>query len=211
MSIFLLPENAIFLVSFLLILAVGVLEIAALIVGASVFAHADAMLSPHIEAGDSYFAQGFDWLNTGRLPLLVLIILFLGIFSISGFVIQWMVIDFFSAPLPTFIAAIAALFLTVFGTKYLSVRIAHFFPQHESSAISEDSFVGCIAMVTGAPASINTPTECRLTDKFNQVHYVLVEPEEAEVTFTAGDKILITSRLSESRFKGVKNPWPGVL
>jgi len=58
MNFIFLPENALFLITFALILLFGLVEILAMIFGMSVFSHADTWLSPHIYAGDSLFSQG---------------------------------------------------------------------------------------------------------------------------------------------------------
>jgi len=60
MNFIFLPENALFLITFALILLFGLVEILAMIFGMSVFSHADTWLSPHIYAGDSLFSQGLD-------------------------------------------------------------------------------------------------------------------------------------------------------
>ena len=83
MNFIFLPENALFLITFALILLFGLVEILAMIFGMSVFSHADTWLSPHIYAGDSLFSQGLDWLNIGKVPLLILCILCCPAFHIT--------------------------------------------------------------------------------------------------------------------------------
>ncbi|EER7447969.1 YqiJ family protein, partial [Escherichia coli] len=50
----------------------------------------------------------------------------------------------------------------------------------------------------------------RFTDRFGQVHYLLLEPEAGK-EFRRGDKVIIVCRLSGSRWLGELNPWPDVL
>ncbi len=54
------------------------------------------------------------------------------------------------------------------------------------------------------------PCEGRFTDRFGQVHYLLLEPEAGK-EFRRGDKVIIVCRLSGSRWLGELNPWPDVL
>ncbi|EEV3389310.1 OB-fold-containig protein, partial [Escherichia coli] len=55
-----------------------------------------------------------------------------------------------------------------------------------------------------------SPCEGRFTDRFGQVHYLLLEPEAGK-EFRRGDKVIIVCRLSGSRWLGELNPWPDVL
>lgn len=208
---FFIPENIIFLVSFFLVVAIGLIELLAMIFGMSLSIHADDFLSSHIDASDSLFAQGLDWLNRGKVPFLILLVLFLSCFSLSGFVIQWLVVSVVKSPFPSAVIAVPALIFTVFLVKRCSLFIAKVIPQHESSAVSEGDFIGCMAIITGGEGRINSPAQCRLVDKYNQTHYLLVQPESADEVFNPGDKVLITTRVSSSVFIAVHNPWPAHL
>lgn len=205
---FLIPENVIFLVSFAFVLIIGLIELLAIIFGISLSAQVDAILPTDIDAGDSIFAQGLDWLNKGRVPFLILLVLFLSCFAITGFVIQWLILSVTNSPIAGGLIAILSLVLTVFIVRKISGLLAKIIPQHETQAISEDIFIGSMAVIVGGTASVNAPAQCRLVDKFNQTHYLLVQPEKEGETFSTGDKILITARLSSSLFQGVNNPWP---
>ncbi|MHA7845182.1 OB-fold-containig protein [Serratia sp. D1N4] len=205
---FLMPENVIFLVSFALVFVIGLVEILAIICGMSLFAHVDALFPSDIDASDSIFAQGLDWLNRGRVPFLILSVLFLSCFAIAGFVIQWLSLTVAHSLLPGSLVALPSIVFTIFMVKKASGLLAKIIPPNETSAISEDLFIGCMAVIVGGTASTNSPAQCRLVDKFNQTHYLLVQPEKEDETFLAGDKILITARLSSSLFQGMKNPWP---
>ena len=86
-DILLAPDVRPFAVAAAIMVALGGIELLTMLVGFSIgelFGHDVA-----VEA-DSHGAFGglFLWINAGRLPLLILIILALGIFSIVGFLLQ---------------------------------------------------------------------------------------------------------------------------
>ncbi|ENC6227670.1 OB-fold-containig protein, partial [Escherichia coli] len=88
--------------------------------------------------------------------------------------------------------------------------IAPWLPRDETTALTEEAFIGCMATITGYHAVAGSPCEGRFTDRFGQVHYLLLEPEAGK-EFRRGDKVIIVCRLSGSRWLGELNPWPDVL
>lgn len=201
--------NAPFLVALLLLLTIGVLEMLAVLLGASLSGHIDAAVDSHpdITLGENIFAHSLSWLHIGRLPFLVILVLFLGGFSLSGLVLQWLA----GGGLPVWLATIAALIIGVFCVRWCGRGIARYLPRDESNAVSTDSFVGRMAIMTGATATAGSPAEARLADQHGRNHYILIEPDEAGVSFTRGEKVLVTARISGSRFSGSTNPWPDLL
>ncbi len=201
--------NAPFLIALLLLLVIGVLETLAVFLGASFSGHIDAAFDTHADIilGENVFAHGLSWLHIGRLPFLVIIVLFLGGFSLSGLALQWLA----SGELPAWLAVIAAFIVGVFSVRWCGRGIARYLPRDESSAVSTDSFVGRMAIMTGATATAGCPAQARLTDEHGRTHYILIEPDEANAAFTRGEKVLVTARISGSRFCGSANPWPDLL
>ncbi|ERK15404.1 hypothetical protein L580_3049 [Serratia fonticola AU-P3(3)] len=201
--------NAPFLIALLLLLFIGVLETLAVFLGASLSSHFDAAIDSHpdITLGENVFAQGLSWLHIGRLPLLVIIVLFLGGFSLSGLILQWLA----GGELPVWLAVIVAFIVAVFSVRWCGRGIARYLPRDESSAVSTDSFIGRMAIMTGATATAGSPAEARLTDEHGRTHYILIEPDEADAAFVRGAKVLVTARISGSRFSGSANPWPDLL
>ncbi|WP_431225592.1 YqiJ family protein [Serratia sp. L9] len=201
--------NAPFLVALLLLLTIGVLEMLAVLLGASLSGHIDAAIDTHpdITLGENIFAHSLSWLHIGRLPFLVILVLFLGGFSLSGLVLQWLA----GGGLPVWLATIGAFMIGVFCVRWCGRGIARYLPRDESNAVSTDSFVGRMATMTGATAKAGSPAEARLADQHGRSHYILIEPDEAGVSFTRGEKVLVTARISGSRFSGSTNPWPDLL
>lgn len=74
-----------------------------------------------------------------------------------------------------------------------------------TEVVSEDAFIGRVAMLTLGEARQGHPAQARLRDGWGQTHYVLVEPDEKESTFKQGDHVLLVRR-EGSVFRAIENP-----
>ncbi|QAY76688.1 YqiJ family protein [Sphingosinicella sp. BN140058] len=180
------PANLPFSVALIVMLLIGLIE--AIGLGAHAV-HIDLHLDTHID--------GFDplaWLGIGRIPLLMVIIVFLAIFGLAGLTLQQLASELAGAPLSPWIAglaaAVAALPLTGFGARGL----ARILPQDETTAVSLDTLVGKRGEITIGTARRGSPAQARVRDVHGQVHYVMVEPHEEAHPLAAGDAILLARR-----------------
>ncbi|MCH4803084.1 OB-fold-containig protein, partial [Escherichia coli] len=82
------------------------------------------------------------------------------------------------------------LLFTIIAVHYTGKIVAPWIPRDHSSAITEEEYIGSMALITGHQATSGNPCEGKLTDQFGQIHYLLLEPEEGKI-FTKGDKVLI--------------------
>lgn len=201
------PANLPFSVALLVMLMIGAVE--ALGLGASA-AHLD--LHTDLDGGDL-----LGWLGIGRVPLLMLLVVFLALFGLAGLAIQQ-----FAGPLPLWIAvpgaALAALPLTGLGARGL----ARIMPGDETTAISLDSLVGRRGTITIGTARRGSPAQARVTDIHGQVHYVMVEPYDDAHAIGEGETVRLDRREGnifvavgrrtdglESSFDALSTPsWP---
>lgn len=202
----LLPYNAPYLTALILLLIIGGIELLALLTGMTILSHFDTALG-NLSAGDALLGQGLDWLHIGRLPLLVLLVIFLGGFSITGLTGQHLSIWVMGEPASSMVMNTLATLVSISLVHYCGKVIIHYFPSCESEALSETSFIGQIAVITGPASQNGVPTTCRFTDKFGQIHYLLVEPEAGK-ELKHNERVLIIDQLSDSLFLAEKNPWP---
>ena len=133
-----------------------------------------------------------------------------GFFGISGILLQGLIIHLLQAPAPNILLAPLCLLLTCPLVHRTGRLIAPWLPRDETTALTEEAFIGCMATITGYHAVAGSPCEGHFTDRFGQVHYLLLEPEAGK-EFRRGDKVIIVCRLSGSRWLGELNPWPDVL
>ena len=82
------------------------------------------------------------WLCVGRVPVLVLFVLFLTVFGLSGIILQAVVSSVAGFVLPAILASAGALAVTVPLVRVSAIGIARVIPKDESDAVSSKSFVG---------------------------------------------------------------------
>lgn len=201
-------EPYLFAIAFVLL--IGALEIISLIFGHFLSGALDAHFDHFDSLTSSNFGQALHFLNIGRIPALIVLCLLAGYFGLFGILIQHSWVTLWQAPMSNLVLGPFCFILSVFAVHYSGKAIAPWLPQDESSAITENEFIGSMAIITGHSAVPGTPCEGKFTDKFGQTHYLLLEPEEGK-EFKKGDKVLIICRLSATRYLAEPNPWPDVL
>ncbi|WP_437887919.1 OB-fold-containig protein [Phytobacter sp. V91] len=189
---------------------IGALEIISLLFGNVISGIFDSHLGDYDAVASGHLSQFFHYLNIGRIPALVVICLIAGCFGLSGLFLQHLSSTLLHNPLPNLLLAPVCMLFAVVSTHYCGRLLRRWLPTDETSAITEDDFIGVMATITGHHATAQTPCEGKFKDKFGQLHYVLLEPEKGQ-TFSKGDKVLIICRLSASRYLAELNPWPNEL
>ena len=136
------PEFELFSIAALVMIGLFVVETASTLLGASASTLLDTAFGLHgvhveldhgieshgtelaandgiVHGPDGPFATAFDWLNAGRVPLLVLMIAAIACFAVVGMVLQ-IVAMHLVAPLPPAVAATIAIVATVPGTRWIA-------------------------------------------------------------------------------------------
>ncbi len=158
-----------------------------------------------LDSGPGLFAQGLAWLHFGRVPALVLLVLFLTAFGLAGLVLQALLHSALGIYAPKLLAVPAALFVAVPVVRVSGGWIAHLIPRDETSAVSSDSFVGRVATIVLGTARAGQPTQARLQDEHGRSHYVMVEPDLADEELASGAEVLLVRR-EGSRFRAICAP-----
>ncbi|HEX8572775.1 MAG TPA: YqiJ family protein [Allosphingosinicella sp.] len=173
------PANLPFSVALLLMLMIGAVE--ALGLGASAV-HLDADMD--VDGGDL-----LAWLGVGRVPLLMLIVVFLALFGLAGLAIQQ-----FAGPLDLWIATPAAVAAALPLTGLGARGLARIMPQDETTAVSLDSLVGKRGTITIGTARRGSPAQARVKDDHGQVHYVMIEPYDDDHSLGEGETVRLAHR-----------------
>lgn len=181
-------DNLPFVAALALMLLIGVAELVGLGGG----------LVPDAE-GDAD-ASLLQWLNLGRLPLLLLLVVFLCSFGLTGLVLQRLVAAVMGHPAPWFLAAPVALACALPATRTISRWLARLLPTEETSAVDRDTLVGRIAVIVTGEASPGSPAQARTRDAHGQPHYVMVEPDTADETFAQGENVILVRRAGGTFF-----------
>ena len=181
------PQNVPFMAALVLMLLIGVVELTGF--GGA----ADLDIDPETPSL-------LSWLNFGRLPLLMLLVVFLFAFGTAGLIGQRLVQAFFDRPAPLLLAGPLALAAAVPLTRMFSRIFARFVPTDETTAVARDSLVGRMAVIVTGEARPGCAAQARARDAHGQPHYVMVEPDEPEDTLAQGETVIIVRRAGAKFF-----------
>lgn len=208
------PYNTPFLYALYFMLGILGLEVLSLLAGLGISEVIDnlfdatdvgleADIDGDVELENSFLSKYVAWIKVKNVPMLILVIVFLAAFSITGFVGQSALVRFFDIILPGWAAIIGAIAIGFPFYKWFSGILGEKVFKEETSALSERTFIGQIAEINTGTARIGLPAEAKLRDHFGQLHYFLVEPENEGETFEQGTEVQLI-RKDENTFKAIK-------
>ena len=210
MNLFTAPETLPFGVALGMLLGVTAIE------GIGAFLHGSPSawlehILPHTDAdADGTIDGSLGWLHVGKVPLLVLVILFLLGFSLCGYIIQIFARGMTGSFAPAWLVSMPAFLMGLTTVRGLGALIAHIVPKDETSAVSEQTLVGRAGIVTTGTARAGMAAQVRVRDALGRAHYVMVEPDITGEQFAEGTAILLV-RKEGATFRGIRNPHPGLL
>ena len=195
-DILLAPDVRPFAISAAIMVALGGIELLTMIVGFSI---SELIGKDFALETESHSAIGglFLWINAGRLPLLILLILALGVFAIAGFLLQGVAHSIGTA-LPVALAAAAAVALSLPAIRVTSRGIARIIPRDETYVVDEADFVGHVAEVSIGPLDQGLPGKVRLKDVFGNWHSVAARASAESTPLPVGASVLLVDRDAKS-------------
>ncbi len=212
---FLLADaNVPFAVALVLMLFIGLLEGTASLFGAG-FSHVLDSLVPDVDIGvdvdvapdglgsQSALSKLLGWLRVGKVPVLILLVVFLTTFGLIGYIGQYLIRGVAGFYLPATLASVGALAASIPVLRLSTSVLERILPRDETSAVSHDTFIGRTAVITLGTARRGTPAQARLRDRHGQTHYVMVEPDSDE-DFPTGTVVLLVKRDS-AIFQAIRN------
>jgi hypothetical protein len=214
--------NTPFTVALLVMLGLTAVELVSLLTGVSLNDAVDELVVSHagLETvgdaptgmevtspdGPNVLGRFLAWLYVGTVPVLMVFIVFLTVFGVSGLVAQNLLRAMLGMALPAVVVAPIVGLACLPVVRICTGGLARLLPRDETSAVDAATFVGRTALITGGAARAGMPAQARLTDQFGTTHYVLVEPEDAEDTFPAGSLVLLLRQTGGGRFSAIANP-----
>ncbi|MET0533504.1 MAG: YqiJ family protein [Steroidobacter sp.] len=191
----------------LLMVLIALVEGVALLVGGSV---SESLQDLFPDPGESMpgVHQALGWLHVGRVPILVLLVLFLAGFALTGFGLNLIAQRMFGFWVPTLLSIPVAFVATLPFVRVAGAGVARVIPQDQTFAVSFDSLVGRVGTIVNGTARPGYPAQARVPNEHGQNIYVMVEPEAVGLTFQSGERVLLTRLISGSRFAAAVNPWP---
>ena len=191
-DILLAPDVRPFAIAAAIMVTLGGIELLTMIVG---FSMSELIGKDFALESESHSAIGglFLWINAGRLPLLILIILALGMFSIAGFLLQGIAHSVGMA-VPVTLAALAAAAFSLPAIRATSRGIARIIPRDETYAVDEADFVGHVGEVSIGPLDQGLPGKVRLKDVFGNWHSVAARASPESTPLPVGASVLLVDR-----------------
>lgn len=208
MSLFVAAETLPFGVAFMLVIVIALLEGVGMLISLSPSNLLDQLL-PEID-GDSGIDRALGWLHVGKVPSLVLLVLFLSAYALFGYALQMLLHGLLGFYLPAWIAGIVALPPSLATVGSLGKLAARIIPRDESSAVSELSLIGRAGVVSAGVARRGLAAQARVRDSQGRTHYLMVEPDVDDETFDEGAQILIVRKTGAS-YRCIANPHPALL
>lgn len=200
-----------FTVATFLMLLIAVIEGLAMVAGANLSEWLQQALPDPWDGIHGPFDNVLGWLHVGKVPLLILIVIFLAGFAITGFAANMVAHRMFGFWVPTIVSVPLAFFATLPIVRILGAGLARVIPQDQTFAVSFDTLVGRVATIVSGTARTGYPAQARVANEHGQSIYIMVEPETEGVTFGSGEQVLLKKQISGSRFAGVVNPWPDLM
>jgi YqiJ-like protein len=208
--LFFAPQTWPFAAATLLVLLITLVEGVALLIGHSFSHWLDHFVPDHPDAAAGAFDKGLGWLHVGRVPAVVLLVIFLAAFALTGFALNMVVHWLLGVWAPTLIAVPIAFISALPLVRILGAGLARVMPQDETFAVTLDSLVGRVATILGGTARPGYPAQAKVANQHGQMLYVMVEPD-AGGTLESGASVLLVRQISGSRFAAIANPRPDLL
>ncbi|MCW5210844.1 DUF1449 family protein, partial [Desulfobulbus sp. N3] len=159
--------NLPFSVSLAVMIAFVLLEAISLSFGAGLSDIIDALLPDldlDVDLPDSSlstFTQILSWFRVGEVPLLMLFLVALTTFGISGLLLQSLVQMVTGTLLPPLIAIVPACFCAIPFIRVISELLNRYMPKDETTAVSEDSLIGRSAIILAGTATQGKPVQAK--------------------------------------------------
>ncbi|WP_027527050.1 OB-fold-containig protein [Bradyrhizobium sp. Ec3.3] len=195
------PEVRPFAIAAAMIVIVGSVEVVSMMVGASL----SEILGTNIDFGhhsDNGVINAISWINLGGVPLLIFLLLFLGAFSITGFLIQD-IARMVAGPLPASVASLGAVVASIPLVRISSGFIARIIPKDESYAVGLGDLVGRVGEVVIGPLDQGPPGRVSVADVHGNRHFVWAVAAPSSEPLAQGSLVLLVDRVG-TRFLAVK-------
>jgi hypothetical protein len=187
---FLAPEVRPFAIAAVMIAIIGGIESMSMLIGLSLSDVLGKAIGFDHGHSDSNVVNAISWLNVGGVPLLVFILLALGLFSITGFLIQDAA-RLILAPLPAAIAALGAVAVSLPLLRASTREVARVIPQDETYAVALTDLVGRVGQVVVGPLDQGLPGRVRVKDVHDNWHMVMAQAAPQSPPLQKGAKVLL--------------------
>lgn len=203
--------NAPFSIAIMIVIMIAMLEGIGMFLGFGISAFVDNLFpemdfevdAPEMESASS-LGRVISWIRVRGVPALVLMIIFLTSFGLSGLFLQTAIKGIIGEPLNSWIVMIPAFLVALPSVRIFGGIVAKYMPKDETSAVGLDSFIGKLATITIGEATTKKPAQGKVRDEFGKFHYLMIEPDLVEERFAQNEEVLLVKR-ENSVFYAIKN------
>jgi membrane protein implicated in regulation of membrane protease activity len=194
------PEVRPFAIAVAMIVIVGAVEVFSMLIGASLSeVLGNSIDFDHPEGG---LLNAISWINVGGVPLLIFLLLLLGAFSVTGFLIQD-IARLVASPLPATIASVGAVVVSIPLTRISSRFVSRIVPKDESYVIGLGDLVGRVGEVVIGPLDQGPPGRVSVADAHGNRHFVWAVAAPSSKPLPQGTLVLLVDR-DDTRFVAVE-------
>ncbi len=155
------------------------------------------------DASPTTIARVLTWFRVGEVPVLMLFVVFLTAFGLSGLMFQSIFQGITGGFMSPFVASIPVVFVTIPIVRVLAGVMGNYMPKDETYAVSEKSLIGRKAIIIAGTAKHGKPVQAKVKDEYGQTHYILVEPDQAGIEFEIKTDVILV-RQNGVIFQAVK-------
>ena len=200
-----------FTVATFILLLIAIVEGIALSLGGNVSEWLEHYLPDPWDSVHGPFDKALGWLHVGKVPFLVLLVLFLAGFAITGFALNMVMHGLFGLWLTPIITVPLAFFAALPVVRILGAGLARLIPQDETYAVGFDSLVGRLGTIVNGTARKGLAAQARVRNEHGADLYVMVEPDSEELSLPSGTQVLLVKQIVGNRFFAIANPRPDLL
>jgi hypothetical protein len=215
------PECLPFSVALVVMLFIAALEGVTLVLGMGVSSalesvmpdfdyDLDADLGGDGVEGSHALSKFLGWLRVGKVPVLMLFVIFLTAFGLVGLVIQGALLNSIGTLSSAWLVAILAFLVAIPVVRLGGSVLVMIMPQDETDAVSEGAFLGRVATLVIGSATQGNPAQAKLRGPKGNTHYVMVEPDDIGARFVSGEQVLLVSQHG-TVYRAIANPNPALI
>jgi len=209
----LLDNNTYFATLLVVVLCISLLEGIMSIIGFglsnlidTIFPNIDLDIDSIDNSSTNSFTELFGWVNKGKTPVVMFIIIALLTISLTGLFIQHTMLLITGSQLPSIIIIPLGTFLGFILTRYVSDFIGKIMPKEETEAVSRDSFIGNIGIVVSNSIHKNLPGEIKVQDIYEKTHYFNAFTNGENILSKNEKVLLVGLNDSRTKFEIIKDP-----
>jgi Protein of unknown function (DUF1449) len=201
-------QNLPFGIGFALIVGIALVEGVGMLVSFSPSNLLDDLV-PDIN-GDSGLDRVLGWLHLGKVPALVILLLFLTGYTVFGYGLQMVSLGLLGHYLPASVAGLLAVPSGLATVRGLGALIAHIIPRDETSSVSEQTLLGRVGVIVAGAAKRGLAAQARVKDSYGRSHYLMVEPDLDDEILDEGTNVLIVRKVG-AFYRCIANPHPSLM